>query len=207
VPQKEIEAARIERGAEAASRRHRRQRRQRPEAAGRAGFRRDQRAHVVAGQVVEAREVLFEVVDPARLAVEALAYDPAQAADIAGATAPLPGAACWICKFVGAGRQLREQALPLLFRIKTKDAPVAVGQPLKVIAGTRRSQGRGLPWRPGQDRRRRGGGVGARRRGTLPLLRRVTVESLDAATVAVVNGLKNGDRVVTEGASHVSQVR
>ena len=39
------------------------------------------------------------------------------------------------------------------------------------------------------------------------LSRRVTVESHDAATVAVVNGLKNGDRVVTEGASLLSQVR
>ena len=34
-------------------------------------------AHVVAGQVVDARELLFEIVDPGRLRIEALAFDPA----------------------------------------------------------------------------------------------------------------------------------
>jgi hypothetical protein len=48
-------------------------------------------ASVVAGQVVEAKEILFEVIDPARLAVEALAYDAALAEGIAAASAPLPG--------------------------------------------------------------------------------------------------------------------
>jgi hypothetical protein len=91
-------------------------------------------ASVVAGQVVEAKEILFEVIDPARLAVEALAYDAALAEGIAAASAPLPGNGALELQFVGGGRQLREQALPLLFRVKSKDAPVAVGQPLKVIA-------------------------------------------------------------------------
>ncbi|MBZ0143051.1 MAG: efflux RND transporter periplasmic adaptor subunit, partial [Rhodocyclaceae bacterium] len=48
-------------------------------------------ANVVVGQVVEAKEILFEVIDPARLAVEALAYDPALAEGIAAASSPLPG--------------------------------------------------------------------------------------------------------------------
>ena len=38
-------------------------------------------ANVVAGQVVDARELLFEVVDPSRLRIEALAFDSAIAAD------------------------------------------------------------------------------------------------------------------------------
>ncbi len=38
-------------------------------------------------------------------------------------------------------------------------------------------------------------------------LRRVRTESLDAANVAVIEGLHDGERVVTEGASLLSQVR
>ncbi len=43
-------------------------------------------AHVVAGQVVDAREVLFEIVDPARLRIEALAFDAGIAADVGSAS-------------------------------------------------------------------------------------------------------------------------
>jgi len=74
-------------------------------------------AHGVAGQVVEAREVLFEVVDPARLAVEALAYEAVPFDTLNDAIAQTPGGNVPL-RFVGAGRQLREQAMPLLFRIK-----------------------------------------------------------------------------------------
>ena len=208
VPQKEIEAARIEREAL----------KQRRAAIGASVGTAEAlvapvsgviaATHVVAGQVVEAGAILFEVVDPARLAVEALAYDPAQAADIAGATAPLPGGSVLDLQFIGAGRQLREQALPLLFRIKTKDAPVAVGQPLKVIAGTRRQHTGALLLRGALVKTGAGeAAVWVRDGAERFLSRRVTVESHDAATVAVVNGLKNGDRVVTEGASLLSQVR
>ncbi len=80
-------------------------------------------ANVVAGQVVEAKEILFEVIDPARLAVEALAYDPALAEGLATASAPLPGNGALELQFVGGGRQLREQAIPLLFRVKSTERP------------------------------------------------------------------------------------
>ena len=94
-------------------------------------------AHVVAGQVVEAREVLFEIIDPARLAVEALAYE--------AVPGPLTQASLQTAsgshdlQFIGAGRQLRAQAMPLLFRVmpgKT-DSGLAVGQMVKVFAQTR----------------------------------------------------------------------
>ena len=48
-------------------------------------------ANAVAGQVVDARELVFEVVDPSRLRIEALAYDPAQAQSVAGATLAVGG--------------------------------------------------------------------------------------------------------------------
>ncbi|MGP1691851.1 MAG: efflux RND transporter periplasmic adaptor subunit, partial [Giesbergeria sp.] len=74
-------------------------------------------AHAVAGQVVDAKDVLFEVVDPARLSVEALAYDPLPAGGVTRASAAVPGGALDLA-YVGSGRQLREQAQVLLFRVQ-----------------------------------------------------------------------------------------
>ena len=65
-------------------------------------------AHAVAGQVVDARELMFEIVDPTRLRVEALAFDAAMAADIASATLVVGGQRVPLT-FVGAARSLREQ--------------------------------------------------------------------------------------------------
>jgi hypothetical protein len=164
-------------------------------------------ANVVAGQVVEAKEILFEVIDPARLAVEALAYDATLAEGIARASAPLPGGALEL-QFVGGGRQLREQALPLLFRVKSANAPVAVGQPLKVIAQTARTvKGAALPRAALVKVSAGETAVWVRDGAERFVLRRVGVAPLDADRVAVVRGLDNGERVVTEGAGLLAQVR
>lgn len=207
VPQKEIEAARIE--VEALKQR-------RAAVGASVGSREPLLApvsgviaatHVVAGQVVAAGDILFEVVDPARLAIEALAYDPALVAGIAKASAPLPDGVLELA-YIGGGLVLREQAMPLLFRIKSRNAPVAVGQPLKVIAQTTRTHTGALL--PRSALVKTGAGetaVWVRDGAERFTLRRVSVESHDAATVAAITGLKNGERVVTEGASLLSQVR
>lgn len=162
---------------------------------------------VVNGQVVEAREVLFEIVDPARLAVEALAYDPTLVEGISSASVPLPGGALDL-QFVGGGRQLREQALPLLFRVKAQNAPVAVGQPVKVIAKTSRTaKGVAVP-QAALARNSAGDTVvwvhlGAERFGP----RKVSSQPLDAGTVAVTAGIASGERVVSVGANLLAQVR
>src|SRR5690606_13703825 len=86
-------------------------------------------AYVVAGQVVDARETLFEVVDPARLQIEALVYDVTLATSIASAQAVI-GNEKLPLKFVGAARAMREQALPVTFRAEGDLAKrLAVGQP------------------------------------------------------------------------------
>jgi hypothetical protein len=164
-------------------------------------------AHVVAGQVVEAREVLFEIVDPARLAVEALAYDPAQAAGITAASLDLPGGGTALA-FVGAGRQLREQALPLLFRVRSGNAALAVGMPVKVIARTAAAtRGAALPLAA------LGRGAGGETTVWVKLAperfapRRVETRPLDGERVAVTAGLEEGERVVVGGASLLGQVR
>ncbi|MBI1905747.1 MAG: HlyD family efflux transporter periplasmic adaptor subunit [Rhodocyclales bacterium] len=207
VPHKEIEAARLE--AEALKKRR---------AAVGASFDASEplrapvdgtiaAANVVAGQVVEAKEVLFEVVDPARLAVEALAYDPALVDGIGEASAPLPGGSLQL-RFVGGGRLLREQAIPLLFRVAARDAPIAVGQPLKVIARTSRTiKGAAVPQsalvKNGMGETVVWVHIEAERFAP----RKVSFQPLDAATVAVTSGLHDRDRVVTDGASLLAQVR
>jgi hypothetical protein len=164
-------------------------------------------AGVVVGQVVEAKEILFEVIDPDRLAVEALAYDAALAGNIARASAPLPGGALDL-EFVGGGRQLREQALPLLFRVKSADAPVAVGQPLKVIAQTARTvKGAAVPLAAIVKVSAGETAVWVRDGAERFVLRKVKAAPLDASRLAVVAGLENGARVVTEGAGLLAQVR
>lgn len=165
-------------------------------------------ASVVAGQVVEAKEILFEVIDPARLAVEALAYDAALAEGLAAASAPLPGNGALELQFVGGGRQLREQAIPLLFRVKSADVPVAVGQPLKVIAQTSRTvKGAALPQAALVKVSAGETAVWVRDGAERFVLRKVSVAPLDAARAAAVSGINNGERIVTEGAGLLAQVR
>lgn len=164
-------------------------------------------AGVVAGQVVEAKDILFEVIDPARLAVEALAYDPAQAEGLTAASAVLPGGSLAL-EFVGGGRQLREQALPLLFRVKAAAAPVAVGQPVKVIARTaRRTRGAAIPQGAVVKNGSGEAVVWLHTEAERFVPRRVQVQPLDGETAAVIDGLKGGERVVSEGAALLAQVR
>lgn len=162
---------------------------------------------VVNGQVVEARETLLEIVDPARLNVEALAYDAALVDGIHSASVPL-GAGALELQFVGGGRQLREQALPLLFRITSPNAPVAVGQPVKVIAKTARTVAGAAVAHASLARNSAGDTVVwvhvAPERFSP---RRVIAQPLDADAVALTQGVASGERVVSEGANLLAQVR
>lgn len=165
-------------------------------------------ASAVTGQVVEAREVLFEIVDPQRLMVEALAYDPVMLADIAGASAVLPRGASLPLAFIGGAQQLREQALPLVFRIKPPLPPLAVGQPLKVVVQTRRTiKGVAVPL-AALTRNSAGDTVAWVHAGAETFVaRKVHFQALDGATVALIDGIAPGDRIVTAGAAALAQVR
>ena len=163
--------------------------------------------HLVAGQIVDAREVLFEIVDPERLAVEALSYDAGIGATLISASALAEQTALEL-KFVGAGRQLREQALPLLFRIVSTNSMVAVGQPVKVIVRTAHElKGAAVP-RAALTKVGAGEtAVWVHTEAERFVVRRVRHQALDAANVAIADGLHEGDRVVIEGANLLSQVR
>ena len=208
VPQKEIEAARIEHAALLQRRGYVRASidSAEPLVAPAAGII-SASHHLLAGQVVDAKEVLFEIVDPARLAVEALAYDVGIAKTLVSASA-LADQTALDLKFVGGGQQLREQALPLLFRITNPNAAVAVGQPVKVIART--EQGVKGATVPRAALTKVGAGetaVWVHTEAERFVARRIRHQSLDAANVAILDGLHDGDRVVIVGAGLLSQVR
>jgi cobalt-zinc-cadmium efflux system membrane fusion protein len=165
-------------------------------------------SNVVAGQVVDAREVLFEIVDPARLVVEALAYDLILVGNISSASVNA-GATAVPLRFMGAGRSQREGAIPLQFRTDGKQAvPFAVNQTVKVVVQTRATV-KGVPVPSGaivksasnQDM------VWVHTSAENFAARPVRFVPLDGANVSVVDGLKAGERVVTQGAALVNQVR
>ncbi len=207
VPQKEIEAARIEAGALA----------QRRAALARAVGGREALAapvdgvvsvaNVRAGQLVDARAVLFEIVDPARLMVEALAYDPALAARVDGGSLGAAFGAAPLT-FVGASPSLRDQAQPLLFRLQPGNSTVlAVGQPVAVTARlTGRVAGVALPARA-LVQGTAGPQVWVHTAAERFAPRAVAVEPLDGGRVLVTRGLEAGERVVVDGATDLANLR
>ena len=170
-------------------------------------------ANVVAGQVVDARELLFEIVDPARLSVEASAFDTSLLTNIASASASPSAGISVPLTFVGAGRALREGAIPVLFKTAApKDgkttAAMVVGQPVKVLVQTK-DQIKGFAVPAGAVVKNAGNQdmVWVHTAAEMFQPRPVRVVALDGATVSVIDGLKAGDRVVTQGAPLVNQVR
>lgn len=174
-------------------------------------------ANAVTGQVFDAKETLFEIIDPNRLMVEALAYDPILTSDIANATAtwnqqrtstaantPVSLA----LNFVGGGQQMREQAIPLLFRVSGKSTAVAVGQTIKVIIQTKRlTTGFAVP---NSSVIKLTGGesvVWVHTEAERFVQRKVVAHSLDGERVSIISGLKDDERVVTTGASLLAQVK
>ncbi len=168
---------------------------------------------VVAGQVVDAREVLFEIVDPRRLMVEANAFDATLVGQVEAASASPGNGVDVPLRFVGAGRALREGALPLVFRTDLDKLggdvpPLAVGQPVTVVVQTR-TQVDGVPVPnaavvknpSNQDI------VWVHTAAEVFEPRPVRWSALNGSTVSVLDGLQAGDRVVVQGAPLVNQVR
>ncbi len=165
-------------------------------------------ANVVSGQVVEARETLFEIVNPDRLMIEALAFDMAIANDVAGATIAI-GEEKLPLRLLGVARSLREQALPITFRGEGSAlAKLAVGQPVKVFVQSRsKVQGISVPAAALMKNPSNQTIVWVKTAPERFEPRTVTVEPLDGVNVMVTSGLKNGDRVALRAATLINQIR
>lgn len=165
-------------------------------------------ANVTTGQVVESRDVLFEIVDPKRLWVEAIAFDPAIASQMKSASAKTTDGTSLTVKFVGRGLMLRQGASPLQFQIENPPDSLTVGAPVIVIANVAAQEsGFALP-RTAVVRMPNGGSavwdhVTAERFVPRP----VRLQPLDGGNVLVLAGLKPEQRIVVQGADLLNQVR
>ena len=176
-------------------------------------------ANVVLGQVVDAREVLFEIVDPSRLSIEASAFDAGLVGNIASASvasgSSANGQRSIALQFAGAGRTLREGAIPLLFRtepgkgaLPLAPLPFAINQPVKVVLQTRdQVKGFAVPTSAVVKSASNQDMLWVHTGAETFVPRTVRVAPLSGSTVSVTDGLKAGDRVVTQGAPLINQVR
>jgi RND family efflux transporter MFP subunit len=160
----------------------------------------------VAGQMAQPNAVIFQIVDPARLWIEALSFDPvantatASAATAAGRTLPL--------SFRGSGLADRNQSIPVHFAIEGDTAGLRAGQFVIVLVATgERKEGIVVP-RASLARSANGLDivyVHTRAEHFEP--RPVRVEPLDGAQVLAVAGIDPGQRVVVQGAELLHNVR
>ena len=168
------------------------------------------RADLVVGQVVEPRDVLFEVIDPARMLVEASTADAQLAARVAGAS--LQGLPEVTLRLLGASRSLRDGVLPITFAVKPSRPgaalPLAIGQPVTVLAqSNERIKGIVLPAQAVVRNPSNEPIVWIKSGAERFVPQPVQVRALDARTVVVVQGLSADNRVVVQGAPLIAQIR
>ncbi|WP_291296853.1 efflux RND transporter periplasmic adaptor subunit [Elioraea sp.] len=160
------------------------------------------------GQIVDSATTIVEIVDPSRLWVEALAFDRAALERITGANATLPDGRVLDLAFVGRGLTVRQQAVPVNFRVDDPPADAPIGISVLVTLRTARAvQGVVLP-ADAVVRSAEGPPVvfeHATAERFIP--RQVRVQPLDGTRVVVTAGLEAGQRVVVQGAALIAQVR
>jgi RND family efflux transporter MFP subunit len=163
---------------------------------------------VVAGQVVQAQDSLFQIIDPQGLLVEALVYGALDPETLADATAITTSGQVLSLSFRGFSRALQQQASIVQFTIPDPPANLSVGQPLTVMAksGTpvtglivpkdavvRSANGEAVVWLSLEPERFEA--------------RPVRTRPFDATRLIIAAGLMQGDRVVIRGADLVNQIR
>lgn len=171
------------------------------------------RADLVVGQVVESRDVLFEVVDPARMLVEATTADANVAARVAGAS--LQGVPDVSLRLLGASRSLRDGVLPITFAVSASKTgappttlPLVIGQPVTVVAQSKeRIKGVVLPAQAVVRNPSNEPIVWIKSGAERFIPQPVQFRPLDASTVVVTQGLSADNRVVVQGAPLIAQIR
>ena len=163
-------------------------------------------ADAVAGQMADPNTVVFRIIDPDRLWVEALSFEPGAGRD--GAQGHLADGRAVTLAFLGAGLSDRNQAVPIQFAITGNPQGLRVGQRLTVLAASGAPRtGIALP-REAVVRGANGQAlVYEHARAELFVPREVRTEPLDAGRVLVVAGLEPGRQVVTQGAELIGQIR
>jgi hypothetical protein len=159
-----------------------------------------------AGRIAETNAVVFQVIDPSRLWVEALQVEPLDVAR--EATALLAGGRGLKLAWRGAGLTGAAQAVPVQFAIEDDATGLRVGQLVTVLARLEAVQ-EGLALPRAAVLRGAGGVAIVYEHSAAEQFRphEVRTEALDATRVLVVAGLRPGQRIVTQGAELLNQVR
>jgi hypothetical protein len=160
------------------------------------------------GAVAAPGEPLVTVIDPARLSIEALAFESFAAAGVSRATVALRDGGTLEARLVGVGAQLKGGAVPVRLDLAGVAPGLAVGQPVTVFL-ERSVNAPGLPL-PLEAVVRLPSGerivyekVSAER--FVP--RTVRVRQVSADRVAVLAGIGPQARIVVRGAALVAQIR
>jgi cobalt-zinc-cadmium efflux system membrane fusion protein len=171
---------------------------------------------VAAGQIVQPNTVIFQIVDPARLWIEALSFEALPAArasstahhDRVRATARTAAGRSLSLTYQGAGFADRNQSIPVHFAIEGDREGLRLGQFVTVLA-SRDEQLTGLALPRSSVVRAANGQdivfehVTAERFQPRP----VRSEPLDGERLLIATGIGPGARIVVQGAELLDQVR
>ena len=163
-------------------------------------------SNATAGQMADPSTIIFQIIEPTKLWVEALAFEPQQLT--AEASARLSDGRDLKLSYLGTGLADRNQAIPVQFAIDGGAEGLRTGQFVTVFAKTTETRsGIALP-RSAVLRGANGLSVVYVHTGAEQFTPRdVRTVGLDGEKVLVVSGLEAGARVVTQGAELLDQIR
>lgn len=162
----------------------------------------------VPGQVVAPQDVIFEIIDPASLWVEAFVFDATGSQAFREPIASTADGRSMPLAFLGRSRSLRQQSAILQFEIIVHATGLDVGAPVTVhalsgepvtgvvlprAAVVRAANGEDIVWRHTEPERF--------------VATPVRVSPFDGANMLVQAGLASGERIVVQGAELINQVR
>jgi RND family efflux transporter MFP subunit len=165
-------------------------------------------ARVVPGQVVASQDIVFQIVDPKGLWVEALVYGEIDPAKVTGASATAVDGTPLKLTFQGFSKALQQQATVVQFAIENPPGNLSVGAPVTVFAQNgasvrdiimprdavvRGTNGEAVVWRHTDPERFEA--------------RPVRTEPFDATRLVIRAGLSEGERIVVRGSELINQIR
>jgi cobalt-zinc-cadmium efflux system membrane fusion protein len=165
-------------------------------------------AKVAPGQVVQPQDVLFQIVDPKGLWVEALVYGTMDPGSLADAAAVTTGGQSMPLSYRGFSRTLQQHAAVVQFAVPDPPPNLSIGQPVTVLAKTgaemtglvvprdavvRSGNGETIVWLHVEPERFEA--------------RPVRTQTFDATRLIVAAGVVEGERIVVRGADLINQIR
>ncbi|WP_052293737.1 efflux RND transporter periplasmic adaptor subunit [Azospirillum sp. B510] len=162
------------------------------------------------GRIVHPGEKIFEIVNPQRLWIEAVAADPEVARGtqmVQNASAVTPEGDPLDLTFIGSGLALLQQSVPLMFRIENPIEGLRVGRPVTVTVRNESKMREGIPIAREAVVNDSGGSeqVWELVEPEVFMPHTVKTETIDGRSVLISAGLESGARIVTHGARLLSQ--